>query len=120
MKDYESWLTGIITKRTPDCLSILGDLLEAGLRQGHCSAADVRDRDFEQPNIIGSSFKLLPGLGFKCNEGRRITLKAEKKHSRRVPVWELVEASRAEQALKKIRGIIMPQDEDKDGQLVLL
>jgi len=101
--DYEGWLRGMLGKRTPDAVCVLGDLLEAGLKRGECSAKDVRDRSFSQPNVIGGVFRLLPRMGFICNYARREKMTDKKKHSRSVPVWELKEAWRAQTALQKIQ-----------------
>jgi len=120
MKPYETWLVGIISKRSPDALSVLGDLLRAGIKKGECSAADVRDRDFDEPRIIGAATRLLPNLGFVKNRARFVKMKDKKKHGREVPIWELKDYSRAEDALYKIRGVIMAQRTDEKGQMNLL
>jgi len=42
-KVQESWLIGCLSKRTPDAIRILTDLIEAGLRNGKVSANDIKD-----------------------------------------------------------------------------
>ena len=99
----DEWLQPMLCKRSPDAIRILCDLLEAGIRKGECSALDVRDVKFEQPNIIGGVFKLLKKFGFTHTD-RRIKSEVKRKHSRRVDVYELTERSKAEQALQNMRS----------------
>jgi hypothetical protein len=82
------WLVGMLKKRTPDAIRILCDLIEAGLKKGECSANDIRDVSFDQPNIIGGVFKILGKFGFEHTD-RRIKTIALKKHGRRVDVWKV-------------------------------
>jgi len=65
MPELESWVAGIVGKRPLDCLRVLIDLLEAARAHGQCSANDVRQVGFQQPNVIGATFKLLPSFGIK-------------------------------------------------------
>ena len=111
----DTWLTGILKKRTPDSIRILCDLLEAGIKNGHCSANDVRDVDFAEPNIIGATFKLLPKLGFKVNRARQVQTKADKKHRRWVPVWELVDRGKAYLGVGQIRHCLLELKPDQPG-----
>ncbi len=102
----DTWLRPLLAKRSPDAVRILCDLLEAGIRKGECSANDVRDTHFEQPNVIGSVFKIIRKFGFIHTE-RRIKTVIKRKHSRRVDVWELADRSKAENAVTKLRSILL-------------
>lgn len=112
----DTWLTGILKKRTPDSIRILCDLIEAGIKQGHCSANDVRDVEFDEPNIIGATFKLLPKLGFKVNRARQVQTQADKKHKRWVPVWELVDRRTAWDSLDQFKAHILGLRPDRPVQ----
>lgn len=102
--DYEGWLVGIISKRPADIIRVLMDLLEAGIKNGRCTANDVRDIQFDEPNVIGSTFRLLPRMGFVKTE-RRVKMTQKRKHARDVAVWELTDGGRykAEKALRDFR-----------------
>jgi len=113
-------LVGIINKRSPDALSVLGDLLQAGIQKGECSAADVRSRDLEEPKIIGAVMKLLPNVGFVKNRARYVKMPDKKKHGREVPIWELKDYSKADRALVKIRGVLMAQSKEVNNQMNLI
>ena len=123
--DYESWLTGIIAKRTPDVLAALGDLLGVALAKGRCTADDIRSRDFEQPNVIGACFKMLPRFGFEqetiTQNGKTYTLcvkaQHEKGHGRLLPVWRLAERWKAEKAMTMYKNMFFKNDDD--GQMTL-
>jgi len=104
--EYEAWLVGCIKKRTPDAICILSDLLQAGIRNGECSANDIRDRDLAQPNVIGCTMKLLTGFGFKHTD-RRVKTTAKKKHARRVDVWTLEHRWKAERAIVHMQHVIL-------------
>jgi len=99
----ESWATGCIAKRTPDALRALSYLLEAGLRRGDCSAADIPEAvTFAQVNVVGAVFKLLPRCGFYKDRSRWVTLTVRKKHGRDVPVWVLEHRWKAEIVLRRL------------------
>jgi hypothetical protein len=85
---------------------VLCDLLEAGIKNGCCSANDIRDITFNQPNIIGGIFKILPKFGF-LHTDRRVKTIARKKHARRVDVWEVKDMAQARDTLDKIQSIIL-------------
>ena len=97
---YEAWLEGLLAKRTPDALAIMGDLIKAGLRKGHCSANDITHRDVEQPNIIGGVFMVIKRMGFRQTD-RREEAAHKSQNGRKVFVWELEEPSRAKLFLRK-------------------
>jgi hypothetical protein len=101
--DYASWCTGIIHKRTADALSVLADLIRAGLARGYCTANDVRDRSYDEPNIISACFKVLPNVGFK-QTSQRIKPDARRKHGRLLYIWNLVEPAKARQFLRQCEG----------------
>jgi len=102
----DSWLTGCLSKRSPDAMRILCDLLEAGLRNGTCSANDIRPIVLAQPNVIGCVFKLLKNFGFIHTE-KRIKTTAAKKHGRRVDVYLLTDTSKAIEAVNRIRSMLI-------------
>lgn len=102
----ESWLKGMLSKRTPDAVRILCDLVEAGLRKGECSANDIRDIVLEEPNIIGGVFKILPKFGFTHTD-RREVMKRKKRHGGRVDVWELTDTYSAQQLLVQLKGHLL-------------
>lgn len=105
MNPSESWLEPILAKRTPDAIRVLTDLVQAGLAKEECSANDVRDVDFSEPNIIGSSFKCLRALGFvSTNE----VLKSTKphRHAGMILKWRLEDRRKAEQFLEAQQRII--------------
>ena len=112
----DTWLSGIIRKRTPDGLRVLSDLLEAGLRKGETSAADLRDVRYAEPNIIGATFRLLPRFGFRHTD-RRVKMTAARKHGRRVDVWELIEPGRARRGLDRLRSVLCPLKESAQMEL---
>lgn len=102
-QDYESWLRGIVCKRTPTVLAILADLVDAGLKYGECSANDITiEVSAEKKNCIGACFKLLRSLGFVAS-GRLVAAKARRKHGRRLFVWELRDTGKAQQFLRQAR-----------------
>jgi len=115
-KEYESWLTGCIRKRTPDALCILSDLLQAGLSKGEVSSNDIRHRDFEQPNIIGCTIRLLPKFGF-LHTDRRTKSVGKQKHSRRVDIWTLEHRWKAELALQRMRDVMLKTEPSEQGML---
>jgi hypothetical protein len=114
----ETWVTGCIAKRTPDALRILMDLVQAGLRNGECSALDVRDVHFDEPNIIGCTMRLLPKLGF-VHTDRRVANVIRRKHYRRVDMWELRERYKAELFIDKCRGRLLEVAQGQANQLRL-
>ena len=98
-KEFLGWLTGIISKRTPDILRALMELVEVAQRRGRCTADDIETRNFQQPNVIGAAHKLLPSLGLtydtiteqgetyiKCIKSTR-----PEAHGRLLPVWVVKE-----------------------------
>lgn len=91
----DAWLRPLLAKRTPDAISILSDLITAGLRTGEASANDIQPRALAQPNVIGGVFKVLPHFGFSHTE-KRVKTTATKKHARRVDVWALTDRAKAE------------------------
>jgi len=105
-KMNDTWLKPLLAKRSPDAMRVLCDLLEAGLRKGECSANDIRDIQLEQPNIIGGVFKIIKKFGFIHTE-RREVMKRKKRHGGRVDVWELADRSKAENAVTKLRSILL-------------
>ena len=102
MTDQPSWLTGMLSKRTPDAVRCLLDLIEAGLRNGRVSANDIRQQDISEPNVIGGVFKTLPRFGF-VHTDERVTTTAKRKHARRVDVWELRDRGKAESYVNALR-----------------
>ena len=115
--DLESWCRGILLKRSPDAIRVLVDLLEAGLKHGECSPNDMRDICFDEPNVIGSVFKILPRFGFVQSD-RRVATQLVRKHKRKVFIWELRDPQRAQVALAVFRGFLVSKE--SSGQLVLL
>lgn len=115
MSDHE-WLEPILRNRTPDATCVLCDLVQAGIQKGEASANDVRQRRFEQPNVIGACFKILPKLGF-VNSGRRVRTEGQQKHSRRVDVYELADRGKAEAFLSYQRRFLVGAS--GDGELPL-
>ena len=111
--NIEAWASGCIAKRTPDALHILSDVLNVGLYYGKVSANDVQDKGFAEPNIIGSTFRLLPKLGFVCDHGNRVKAKGRKKHGRWLPVWTLKERWKAEAFLRILRGSMLSVQDDQ-------
>ena len=117
MQHQPAWLRGILQKRTPDALRILGDLVEAGLKKGHCSANDIIHRDLDEPNIIGSVFKTLKGLGFRQSDYRE-EARYKSQHGRKVFRWVLEDGTRARQFLREVGGIAFGFSQgDKQGNL---
>ena len=114
--ETKAWLEPMLAKRSPDAIRVLCDLLEAGLKNGECSANDVRDVRFDEPNVIGGCFKLLPKFGF-VHTDRRVKTEAAKKHYRRVDVWELSSRGKAEAVIAQLRGTLLRVEEN--GQQLL-
>lgn len=100
------WLVGIITKRTPDVLRVLSELVEAGISRGYCSANDVQSREMAEPNVIGATFKTLKKLGFRQLD-ERLEPKYRSQHGRKVYKWELVEPQKARQFLTAVRSKLL-------------
>jgi len=98
-----TWMTGLIAKRTPDVLTVLSQLLEAGLAKGYCSGNDVATRDMKEPNAIGATFKTLKRLGFRQSD-ERIKPKYPSQHGRKVHKWMLDEPYKAKEFLRQVRG----------------
>ena len=121
MKDLESWCIGCISKRTPDALDVMSDLLEAGLRKGEASANDVRDRNFAEPNIIGSTMQaIMSNCGFRISRANMIKAVGKQKHSRYVPTWILAERHKAEAMVRQLRKTMLGYEpESKQGRLPL-
>ncbi len=106
--ELETWVTGIIAKRPTDAIIVLSHLLKAGIRNGQTSAADIPSAlDFEEPNIIGSIFRVLPRCGFYKDRSQYVKMKDKKKHGRDVPVWVLDERWKAEFVLERIKKAIL-------------
>ena len=102
---YESWMMGIIKKRTPDGLNVISQVLKAALAQGHVTANDVVDRRYVEPRIIGAVFKLLPSMGFEQDWTRLVKATSKLAHGRMLPTWVLVNRWKAEAMLEKITAI---------------
>jgi hypothetical protein len=118
--ELESWARGIIAKRTPDALKVLSCLLEAGLRKGECSAADIPEAlYFAEVNIIGATFRILPMCGFYKDRTRWVKLKVKRKHGREVPVWVLDKRWKAEALLGQFRRALVAQP-GKQEQMALI
>lgn len=118
MTNFELAIEMMIAKRTPDALSVLSDALEAGLRKGHVTANDIRNRNFAEPNIIGGTFRsCLSKCGFVCDHSRVVKAEAEQKHGRWVPIWVLEQPEKAREVLRKIRSVIMCVENDGQGLL---
>lgn len=101
----DSWLQPLLAKRTPDAIRVIIDLVQAGLRNGECSANDVRDVEFDEPNIIGGAFKCLRAIGFvSTNEAIKST--KPHRHAGMILKWKLVDRSKAEQFLESQRHLI--------------
>ena len=99
MSDNESKMfAAIIANRTPDCLRCLSYLLQAGIRNGHCSANDIpADMAVSHKNAIGASFKTLRGLGFVTDGVLKST--HPDRNSGIIMKWVLVNRSMAERFL---------------------
>jgi len=104
--DMPTWLSGIITKRTPDVLKVLAELVEAGLSRGYCSANDVKSRDLPEPNVIGATFKTLRHLGFRQLD-ERLEARFESQHGRKVFKWQLDEPHKAREFLAAVRASLL-------------
>jgi hypothetical protein len=118
MTDYPTWLTGIVTKRTPEVLRMLMELCEAGLRNGEVSGNDLTERNIAQPNAIGATFKLLGKVGFvTTNRIRRST--NVKSHGAIILIHELRERWKAEAFIEKCRQQLLKIDAQSNGQRML-
>ena len=106
----DAWARNCIIKRTPDSLSVLTDLLEAGLRKGSVTANDIRDKGFSEPNVIGATFRLLPGCGFYCDHAHQVKAIGKKKHGRLIPTWVLKEHWKARYVLKELRNVLIKDE----------
>jgi len=111
--NIEAWARGCISKRTPDALSILSDILNAGLYKGQITANDVQDKVYSEPNIIGSTFRLLPRLGFRCDYTQMVKAQGRKKHGRNLPTWVLDERWKAETFLRVLRSNMLAVQDDQ-------
>ena len=107
----------MLAKRTPDAIRILCDLLQAGLRKGECSANDIRDIKLDQPNIVGGVFRILPKFGFRHTD-KRVKTTTERKHARRVDVWELIDRARAEFVIAKMHSMLCDEHEERQMKLL--
>lgn len=105
MSDSESWLQPFLAKHTPDVLRVFADLVEAGLRNGECSANDIRDVDFAEPNIIGASMKGLRALGF-VSTGKILKSTKPNRHAGMILKWRLEDRRKAEEFLEAQRRMI--------------
>jgi hypothetical protein len=102
------WLRPLLAKRSLDGIRVLSDLIEAGLAKGECSANDVRDVAFAQPNIIGGVFATIRRFGFVPDYcGRRVSTHTKRKHRRRVGVWVLSNHSLALEAKRQMEAILL-------------
>lgn len=106
MSELDTWLRPMLEKRSTDAIRVLLDLLDAGIARGKCSALDVREREYEQPNVIGGVFKMLPKFGF-IHTDERVKSTAKRKHARRVDVWKLPDARLAVDAKCKMLGVVI-------------
>lgn len=102
----DNWLKPLLAKRTPDAIAILMDLVQAGLRNGECSANDIQPRALAEPNVIGGVFKILPRFGFTHTD-RRVKTTERRKHARRVDVWELSDRWRAEAFVRHQQSLLV-------------
>ncbi len=103
---WEDAIDGMIRKRTPDAISILSDLLEAGLKKGEITANDVRSREFVESRIIGGTMRAcLPACGFVVDRSKQVQTTSEKAHKRWIPTWILEERWKAEQVQKRMQAI---------------
>lgn len=109
MDNNDTWLKPLLVKRTPDAIIALTDLVQAGIRNGECSANDIQPRKWEQCNVIGGVVKILPRFGFTRTE-RRVKTTAKQKHSRRVDVYELTERWKAEAFIQYQRRMLVGAD----------
>ena len=91
----------------------LTPLANAAKKRGECSALDVRDVHFDQPNVIGSSFKLLKKLGF-VSSGRIAKSEKKRRHGGLILIWELRERYKAEQFISKCRNRLLELGPEKE------
>jgi hypothetical protein len=104
----EAWCEGCLRKRSPDAIRILMDLLQAGLKNGHTTANDVRiGGKLAEPNIIGCVFRSLKGLGFRVDRETYRQACGPQKHGRYIPTWRLVERWKAEAVLRKFNAVLI-------------
>jgi len=93
-------------------------LMEAGLKNGQVTANDIpEDIYFEQPNVIGASFKDLRHFGFR-KTNVTIKAKAAKKHGRDLPIWELVDSMAAKRWIRAVKRLVL--DRTPVGQMEML
>lgn len=113
MHTKDGWLAGILRKRPLDGIVVLADCCRAGLERGECSALDVRDRQFKQPNIVGATMRgTLRQSGFRHTD-RRVKSKVKRKHARKVDVWVLIDPSKA-RAIESAAAKILLDAEEKE------
>lgn len=101
------WFTGLKSKRPLEWMRALTYLVEAGLKQGYTTANDIPDDiRFEQPNVIGASFKDLRHFGFK-KTNTTVKAKAKRKHGRDLPIWELADPMKAKRWVNYVRRLVV-------------
>jgi hypothetical protein len=117
-QQYEGWVRGIIAKRTPDSLRVLSDVCEAALRKGYASANDVRECDFAQKNIIGATFRILPGLGFvKTSVTEQST--GKRRNGGTIFQWRLDDSTKVRLFMQRIARALFDRHDDGQGQGLL-
>jgi hypothetical protein len=122
----ESWAVGTIGKHGADAIRVCCDILEAGLRTGRMSAADMRDIRFAEPNVVGAVFhacarkcgfrKAVPG---QDDKPWFVKMGPKRKHARPVPVWVLDEPAKARLYLKALTSALVAVEPSKPIQMLL-
>jgi hypothetical protein len=123
MTTTPTWASGCVGKHTMDAALCLRDLIRAGLMRGECSANDIGDYEFTQPNVIGAVFKLLPKLGFAKTD-RIARSDGEKRHSGLILVWKLTDRRVAEDYWLALEDEIKDKlrvlaEKDQQGRLAI-
>ncbi len=105
-EQHESWVRGVLAKHPVESLRLLAALCEAGLRSGTCSANDLGDQSYSQPQAVGAVFKLAKRVGFVRTDSI-VPSTRSRSHASFILVWRLEERWKAERFLAACRRLLV-------------
>ena len=108
----KSWVVPTLTKHSRDSIIILTELVDAGLRNGFCTANDIQHLPPTR-NVIGSVFKILRNVGFR-KTGETVTAERKDRHGGTIFKWTLLEHFKAEAFSERCRNRLLELRPEKE------
>lgn len=91
------WILGLLHKHVADSICILGELIDAGIRNGTCSVNDVRTIPKDK-GVTGAVMKLLKQIGFVHTAELIPDTRPGKKG--KVSLWKIAERNKVDAYLE--------------------